>query len=429
LGLIRAPAPARPRIRPGSAAFSALLGLLAALPTFGIDMILPSLSDTATALHVPATAMGAALGVYLLGFGGALLVYGPVSDRLGRKPAIVCGCLLLVVGSLGCGAARTLPDFLLFRALQGIGAAGPGMAVLAMVRDLFEGEAARARMSFVVLTINVVPMVAPTVGAGLMDLGGWRLIHAAPVAAALAALVAIRHIDEPLQRAAGPGPASGILRGYGRILASRVFLGHALCNAAAAGAVFAYITGSALVFVDALGLSPLAYGLVFGASSLSVMVGAFLNGRLAARGVPPPRVIAAGLVLATGAASLLLVAALARPPAGLPVVAAMVGVALAFGLVSPNAVHGATERSPEAAGAASAVAVFLQMLGAAVASDLVARFFDGRSALSMAAVMLGCSLAAAAAHVGLARPAPRAPSRPYGEPACTSIRPPGSPST
>lgn len=416
MGLTRA-APAHPRIRPGSAAFSALLGLLAALPTFGIDMILPSLSDTAAALHVQATAMGAAMGVYLLGFGGALLVYGPISDRLGRKPAIVCGCLLLVVGSLGCGAARTLPDFLLFRTVQGIGAAGPGMAVLAMVRDLFEGEAARARMSFVVLTINVVPTVAPTLGAGLMHLGGWRLIHAAPVAAALAALVAIRHVDEPLRRAADPGPSSGILRGYGRILASRIFLGHALCNAAAAGAVFAYITGSALVFVDALGLDPLAYGLVFGASSLSVMAGAFLNGRLAARGVPPPRVIAAGLALATGAAAALLVAALARPPAALPVVAAMVGVALAFGLVSPNAMHGATERNPEDAGAASAVAVFLQMLAAAIASDLVARFFDGRSALSMAAAMLGCCLAAAAAQAGLARSAPRAPFQPHGEPA------------
>ncbi|KAA0122333.1 Bcr/CflA family efflux MFS transporter [Methylobacterium sp. P1-11] len=418
MGLIQAAAPGHPRIRPGSTAFSALLGLLAALPTFGIDMILPSLSDTAAALHVPATAMGAAMGAYLLGLGGALLVYGPASDRLGRKPAIVCGCLLLIGGSLGCGAARTLPHFLLFRALQGIGAAGPGMAVLAMVSDLFEGEAARVRMSFVVLTINVVPMVAPTLGAGLMDLGGWRLIHAAPIAAALVALAATRHIDEPLRRASATGPAAaGILRGYGQILASRVFLGHALCNAAAAGAVFAYITGSALVFIDAFGLSPLAYGLVFGASSLSVMAGAFLNGRGAARGVSPPWVIGAGLALATVSAALLLVAALVRPPTVLPVIAAMVGVALAFGLVSPNAMHGATERNPEAAGAGSAVAVFLQMLGAAVASDLVARFFDGRSALSMAAVMLGCCLAATAAYAGLARPASRSPSRQHGKPA------------
>jgi DHA1 family bicyclomycin/chloramphenicol resistance-like MFS transporter len=423
LGLIRAKAvPAQPRIRPGSAAFSALLGLLAALPTFGIDMILPSLSDTAAALHVPATAMGAAMGVYLLGLGGALLVYGPASDRLGRKPAIVCGCLLLIGGSLGCGTARTLPHFLLFRALQGVGAAGPGMAVLAMVRDLFAGEAARARMSFVVLTINVVPMVAPTLGAGLMDLGGWRLIHAVPIAAALAALAAIRHIDEPLLRVTGSGPAAtGILCGYGRILASRAFLGHALCNAAAAGAVFAYITGSALVFIDAFGFSPLAYGLIFGASSLSVMGGAFLNGRLGTRGIGPSRVIGAGLALAMVSAAILLAAALAWPPDAPPVIAAMVGVALAFGLVSPNAMHGATELSPQAAGSASAVAVFLQMGGAAIASDLVARFFDGRSALSMAAVMLGCCLAATIAYAGLARPAGRqssacTPQR-HGEPA------------
>ncbi|UIY44339.1 hypothetical protein [Methylobacterium radiotolerans] len=137
--------------------------------------------------------------------------------------------------------------------------------------------------------------------------------------------------------------------------------------------------------------------------------------------------IAAGLALATGAAALL-VAALARPPAALPVIAAMVGVALAFGLVSPNAMHGATERNPEDAGAASAVAVFLQMLAAAIASDLVARFFDGRSALSMAAAMLGCCLAAAAAHAGLARSAPR----PLPAPRRTRMifdPPPGRPST
>ncbi len=127
--------------------------------------------------------------------------------------------------------------------------------------------------------------------------------------------------------------------------------------------------------------------------------------------------IAAGLALATGAAAALLVAALARPPAALPVVAAMVGVALAFGLVSPNAMHGATERNPEAAGAASAIAVFLQMLAAAIASDLVARFFDGRSALSMAAAMLrllphGRRRPRGSRPIGTPRP-----SQPHGEPA------------
>ena len=411
--------PAWLRIHPDSRAFSALLGLLAALPTFGIDMILPSLSETAAALHVPTAAMGAAMAVYLLGLGAALPVYGPVSDRLGRRPAIVCGCLLLIGGSIGCAASRTLPQVLLFRAVQGIGAAGPGMAVFAMVRDLFAGEAARARMSFVVLTVNVVPMVAPTLGAGLMDVGGWRLLHAAPLAAALTILAAMPWVAETLPRASGPAPA-GILGGYVGILANRAFLRHALSNAAAAGAVFAYITGSALVLIGALGFSPSAYGLVFGASSVSVMAGAALNGRLAARGIASHRVIGAGLAGATLLAAMLLVDALIVPPSGLPVIAAMAGMGLAFGLVSPNAIHGATEAAPEAAGTAGAVALCLQMVGAAVASDLVARFFDGRSALSMAAVMLGSCLAAGAAFAGLAHPAGRPassrfPSQRHGE--------------
>ncbi|WP_267427951.1 multidrug effflux MFS transporter [Methylobacterium sp. GC_Met_2] len=412
--------PARPRIHPESRAFSALLGLLAALPTFGIDMILPSLSETAAALHVPTAAMGAAMAVYLLGLGAALLVYGPVSDRLGRRPAIVCGCLLLIGGSLGCAASRTLPQILLSRAVQGIGAAGPGMAVFAMVRDLFAGEAARARMSFVVLIVNVVPMVAPTLGAGLMDVGGWRLIHAAPLAAALTILAAMPRVAETLPCAPGPAP-SGILRAYRKILANRGFLGHALCNAAAAGAVFAYITGSALVFVGALGFSPSAYGLLFGSSSLSVMAGAALNGRLAARGINSHRVIGAGLAGATLLAAMLLVDALVFTPSGVPVIAAMAGMGLAFGLVSPNAIHGATEAAPEAAGTAGAIVFCLQMIGAAIASDLVARLFDGRSALSMAAVMLGGCLAAIAAFAGLVRPAARPsssrfPSQRHGEP-------------
>ncbi|KNY22316.1 multidrug effflux MFS transporter [Methylobacterium sp. ARG-1] len=396
----------RRRLRPGTAAFSALIGLLAALPTFGIDMILPSLPDTAAALRVPSSAIGSAMGIYLLSLGIALLVYGPLSDRLGRRPTIIGGCLLLIGGSLGCLAAQTLPQLLLGRAVQGFGAAGPGLAAMAIVRDVSEGETARARMSFVVLVINVVPTIAPTVGAALMGLGGWRLIHAAPIAASLAALVAVRHVDETARCTPSPGlNARAVLQGYARILADPVFRGNALCNAASAGAVFAYITGSALVFIDAFGVSPQTYGIVFGASSLSVMAGAFLNGRLVARGGRPRQAIGAGLALATAVAAILMGSALAGRPSPGPVVVAMVGTALAFGLISPNALHGATEPMPEAAGAASGVAICLQMLVGALASDGVARTFDGRSALSMAAVMLGACLAAIAAIASLPSPA------------------------
>jgi DHA1 family bicyclomycin/chloramphenicol resistance-like MFS transporter len=133
------------RIHPNSFAFTLLLGLLSALPTFGIDMILPTLPATAAALGVPASEVGLAMSVYLLGLGAALVLYGPVSDRIGRRPIIIFGAGLLALASAGCMLARSLPILLIFRTLQGVGASGIGMGALTIVRDLFEGEEARAR--------------------------------------------------------------------------------------------------------------------------------------------------------------------------------------------------------------------------------------------------------------------------------------------
>src|SRR5437763_1270596 len=107
------------RIHPNSFAFTLLLGLLSSLPTFGIDMILPTLPATGAALGAPASQVGWAMSAYLLGLGAALIVYGPVSDRFGHKPVIVAGCALLMVASIGCILARSLPELLFFRALQG----------------------------------------------------------------------------------------------------------------------------------------------------------------------------------------------------------------------------------------------------------------------------------------------------------------------
>src|ERR1700732_922216 len=133
------------RIHPDSFVFTLLLGLLSSLPTFGIDMILPSLLATGAALGARPSDTGLTISVYLLGIGAALVVYGPVSDRYGRKPDGVFGCTLLIVTSIGCMLANSLPRLLAFRTLQGIGASGPGLGAIAIVRDLFEEDAARAK--------------------------------------------------------------------------------------------------------------------------------------------------------------------------------------------------------------------------------------------------------------------------------------------
>jgi len=390
------------RIDPDSFAFTLLLGLLASLPTLGIDMILPSLSATGADLGAAPADVGQAMSVYLLGLGAALLVYGPVSDRFGRKPIVIFGCAIVMIASLGCILARSLPELLLFRALQGAGASGPGMAAVTIVSDLFDGAAARARMSNVVLAINIVPMIAPTAGAALLALGGWRAIHLVPIAGGSFLLAAMRGFRESARIEPGIrlSPAT-VVSDYLRVLRNPVCVGNILCNAAAAGAVFAYITGSSLFFINALGLSPYQYGLIFGASSLSVMAGTLVNRRLDRSGVSSGQMIAIGLVLSTVLATFLLVMAVAGGKSIAVVMSVMIGVALSFGLISPNAMNGALRPMPEIAGSISAVMAFAQMIAAASSSALVAGLFDGHSPFSMAAVMLATCLLAIAAYVGI----------------------------
>jgi MFS transporter, DHA1 family, multidrug resistance protein len=390
------------RIHADSFAFTLLLGLLSSLPTFGIDMILPTLPATATALRAPASEVGLAMSVYLFGLGAALVAYGPISDRIGRRPIIVFGAALLALASVGCMLARSLPVLLIFRTLQGVGASGPGMGALTIVRDLFDGEEARAKMSYVVLAINIVPMVAPTVGAALLTLGGWQAVYWVPVAggcillAAMHGLAETAHIDPQVRLS-----PLRIARDYLSVLTHPICLGNAVCNAAAAGAVFAYITGSSLFLIDVVGLGPTQYGVVFGASSLSVMAGSLLNQRLSGRGVTPRQMIGIGLSLSTALATCLMVMALADGRSILVVVLVMTGVALSFGLISPNAISEALQPVPAIAGAAGAVVMFIQMLGAASSSWLVSWLFDGRSALSMAVTMLVFCLLAIASCLGV----------------------------
>ncbi|MEA2729478.1 MAG: transporter, family, multidrug resistance protein [Acetobacteraceae bacterium] len=396
------------RIHPDSFAFTLLLGLLSALPTFGIDMILPTLPATGSALGVPASDVGLAMSVYLLGLGAALLVYGPVSDRFGRKPIVVFGCALMIAASIGCFFAHSLPQLLVFRTLQGAGASGPGMGAVTIVRDLFEGAVARAKMSYVVFAVNIVPMVAPTVGAALLVLGSWRVIYLVPVGAGFVLLLAMRYFRESarIDPATRLQPAA-IARNYLRVLLHPICLGNILCNAAAAGAVFAYITGSSLFFINALGLNPSQYGVIFGASSLSVMGGTFINKRFGAWGVSSGQMITIGLTVSSVLAVCLLVMAIAGGKSIILVVLVMTGVALSFGLISPNAMNAAMQPLPEIAGSASAVVAFVQMIAAASSSGLVARLFDGHSAFSMAVVMVFFCALAVASYVCVVRPAER----------------------
>jgi DHA1 family bicyclomycin/chloramphenicol resistance-like MFS transporter len=278
---------------------------------------------------------------------------------------------------------------------------------LAIVRDLFEGQAARTKLSYVAIATTIVPMIAPTAGAALLALGGWRVIHSVLAGVGLLLLLAILL---GFAESARVDPAnrlvpSVIARNYLRVLMDPICLGYILVNAAAFGALFAYVSGPSLFFINVVGLSPEQYGLVFAATSLGIMGGGFINSRLSAWGVLPGYPLTIGLGLAAVSTMSLLALTLAdwMP---LPVVISLLVLGtLAFGLIAPNAMQGAMQPLPQIAGAAGAATGCIQMTMGAVASGLVAALDDGHSALSMTALRALCSLLALVSYLLLARPA------------------------
>jgi DHA1 family bicyclomycin/chloramphenicol resistance-like MFS transporter len=395
------------RIPPASLAFTVLLSFLVALPSFGIDMSLPALTAMSAALGVAPAQAGLTMSLFMFGFAVAPLFYGPASDRYGRKPVVVFACTLFIIAGVGCALAESLPTLLMWRVVQGAGA-GAGMTiVLAIIRDLFEGQAARTKLSYVAITTMIVPMIAPTAGAALLGLGGWRVIHGVLAGVGLLVLLAVLlgfAESAPIDPANRLVP-SVIARNYLRVLMHPLCLGYILVNATTFGALFAYVSGSSLFLIDVVELRPLQYGLVFAATSLGIMTGAFLSSQLSARGVLPFYPLTVGLVLAAvSTMSLLEMTLVGWMPLSL-VISLLVLSNLAFGLIAPNAMQGAMQPLPRIAGAAGAATGCIQMTIGAVVSGLVVALYDGHSALSMTAFMALSSLLALASYLLLVRPA------------------------
>jgi MFS family permease len=247
------------RIPPASMAFTLLMSFLSALPSFAIDMSLPAITETAASLRVAPAQAGLMMSLFMVGFAVAPLFYGPASDRYGRKPIVVFACMLFVIAGIGCALAQSLPTLLMWRVVQGAGAGASMTIALAIIRDLFEGQAARTKLSYVTIATMIVPMIAPTAGAALLALGGWRVIHAVLAGVGLFLLLAmlLGFAESARINPANRLVPSVIARNYLRVLMHPLCLGYILVSSTTFGALFAYVSGSSLFLINVVGLRPL----------------------------------------------------------------------------------------------------------------------------------------------------------------------------
>jgi MFS transporter, DHA1 family, multidrug resistance protein len=380
---------------PDALAFIFLLSLMATLPGFTTDMALPGLANTAASLDVPIDSAGLTIGSYMISFGIAPLLFGPFSDRYGRKPMVTLGCIIFVIAGIGCALAPSLPVLLTCRVMQGIGAASMTLAIV-IARDCFDPAVVRQKISFIVMAIFASPIVAPTAGAALLGLGGWRCIYAALAALGIILLIGVWFglDDGPRDNAARRFNLLDILKDYGRVLSHPGCRAYIIATSASFGSVAAYTTGSSFFFIQIAKLSPNRYGIIFGLTAAASIAGALLDSRLSARGISPLYLMSIGLTVVASASSALLVMTLIG---WMPVpiaVSLFASITFSGGLVAPSIMQGALQQLPQMSGTVSAASNSLLMITGSLCSGLTSIFFDGHTALSMTGVMAFCSLLA-----------------------------------
>ena len=395
------------RLNPHRFAFTALIGALAALPPLSIDMGLPALGTLQSSLGASAAEASGTLSLFLYGFAAGQLVMGPLSDRFGRRPVMLVGLAIYAVFGMACAVAWSPGWLLFFRLIEGVGASGGSTLAMAIVRDLFTGQAGRIKMSAVSMVIVIAPIIAPSIGATLLQFGEWRFIYVTLGLSGIALFVAAYvGLDETHQ--ADPGTQINLIGRYAAVFHSKRSLGYAMVNACGSGALFSFIGTSSLVLMGQMGMSARDFAFTFAMTSGGILLGSTLNNIAARRAVPPWIPLTAGLCLAPLAALAATGFLLAGVVGPLTFVPFIILAGMSRGMINSNATHAALEPMPHHAGAASALLGFAQIASSGTAGVIVAIAFPRYGALAVTVSMAIYSLLALAAWgwVEACHPAP-----------------------
>jgi DHA1 family bicyclomycin/chloramphenicol resistance-like MFS transporter len=375
-----------------------ILSALLAFASISTDLYLPAMPTMAAYLHADGGTMELTISGYLAGFSAGQLLWGPFSDRFGRRLPVAMGLLLFIIGSAGCALATDGTALIVWRVVQALGACANVVLARAMVRDLYQGRQAAQKMSTLMTIMAVAPLAGPTVGGQILHLLSWQAIFWALVLVGLATLTSLMFLPETLPSARrSPTSPNAIAQRYGVLLRTPKFLAYVATGGFFYAGTFAYIAGSPFAYIDYYHVSPQWYGALFGAGIVGLMVTNQVNARLLNR-YDSNTMMAVG-AFTSAIAGLVIAINTWADWGGLPL---LIGGCFVFisatGLVLANSITGALNCLPQFAGSASALAGALQYSAGILGSALVATFADGTPwpmGLVVAICGLGCLLSAA----------------------------------
>lgn len=270
---------------PQTGEFIAMMALMTSLVAMSIDLMLPALADIGADLGSPhENTNQLVVTMVFLGLAIGQLLYGPLSDSIGRKPAIYLGYAMFGVGSLLAIFAINFPMMLIGRLLQGLGVAGPRGVSMALIRDRFVGRAMARVMSFIMVVFIVVPIIAPAIGQAILFVAAWRIIFVILLVLGIVSLIwfALRQPETLPSERRVPLSVRRMIGALREVLANATTLGYTLMAGAVSAILQAYLNSSQQIFQQQYGLGAL-FPLFFAINALAIGLASFVNGRLVMR--------------------------------------------------------------------------------------------------------------------------------------------------
>ncbi|TCJ16373.1 Bcr/CflA family multidrug efflux MFS transporter [Parasulfuritortus cantonensis] len=387
----------------GLPAWLVLLGALTAIGPLSIDMYLPGFPAMTADFAGQAGRPEYTLAGYFVGTAFGQLIYGPLSDRYGRKPPLYAGLALYTLASLAGALATGLGELTFWRLTQGLGGCAGMVVTRAVIRDRCGVRDSARAMSLLMLVMGVAPIVAPMLGGWVVASLGWRAIFCLLTGFGLACLLAIRLglAESHDTRHAPPLGWRRLGEDFGALLGERAFMGYSLASGFAMAGFFAYISGSPHVFMELYHLSTEQYGWLFASNAVGFILASQINARLIRR-LEPTRVLRRAQTALALLAGWLALLPLAGQP-GLVAFAAPLTLAIAsLGFIVPNATAAALATHGQRAGTASALMGALQFGLATLAGSLTG-LAQGAEVAPLAWIIAACALAAWLTHHALIR--------------------------
>lgn len=372
--------------------FVAILSALMAFTSLSTDIYLPAMPVMAAELQgdIELTITG-----FLIGFALAQLVWGPISDHLGRRLPLFIGMVLFVIGSLGCAWSTSIGEIVFWRVFQAMGACTGPMLARAMIRDLFSRTRAAQMLSTLIIVMAIAPIAGPLMGGQIIRFTTWHAIFVLLAVIGVLMFLSLYFLPEtlPVEKRA-PASLSGAFRNYMALLKNATFMRYTLSLTFFYVAAYAFITGSPRVYISYYGIDPQYYGWLFAVNIVGVMGMSVINRKLVQRH-PLDTLLKAAVTVATLAVVLL--AVMVKLHLG-GIIAVVIGVFLFFsmnGIIAATSTAAALDEVPNMAGSASALIGSLQYGSGIVSSLLLALFNDG-TPWTMAWIMALFTLASAA---------------------------------